>query len=128
MKGYCISLYTKIDSQENLKKYAETVTPIIKSFGGIPLVRGGKHECFDGDNFLRTVVWEFPNYEKAPLALFYQGFVLENYMGQLQQAKSVYESFLTSYPKHELSETVRLSIQQLGVPLEDLVKQFENKN
>jgi uncharacterized protein (DUF1330 family) len=65
MKGYWISLYTKIDNQENLKKYAETVTPIIKSFGGIPLVRGGKHECFDGDNFLRTVVWEFPNYEKA---------------------------------------------------------------
>jgi len=65
MKGYWISLYTKIDNQENLKKYAETVTPIIKSFGGIPLVRGGKYECFDGDNFLRTVVWEFPNYEKA---------------------------------------------------------------
>jgi uncharacterized protein (DUF1330 family) len=65
MKGYWISLYTKIDNQENLKKYAETVTPIIKSFGGVPLVRGGKHECFDGDNFLRTVVWEFPNYEKA---------------------------------------------------------------
>ena len=65
MKGYWISLYTKIDNQENLKKYAETVTPIIKSFGGLPLVRGGKHECFDGDNFLRTVVWEFPNYEKA---------------------------------------------------------------
>ena len=21
--------------------------------------------AFDGDNFLRTVVWEFPNYEKA---------------------------------------------------------------
>ena len=65
IKGYWISLYIKIDNQENLKKYAETVTPIIKSFGGIPLVRGGKHECFDGDNFLRTVVWEFPNYEKA---------------------------------------------------------------
>ena len=65
MKGYWISLYTKVNNQENLKKYAETVTPIIKSFGGIPLVRGGKHKCFDGDNFLRTVVWEFPNYEKA---------------------------------------------------------------
>ena len=78
--------------------------------------------------FFQKVNTDFPNYEKAPLALFYQGFVLENYMGQLQQAKSVYESFLTSYPKHELSETVRLSIQQLGVPLEDLVKQFENKN
>ena len=38
-KGYWISLYVKIDNSENLKKYAETVTPIIKGFGGIPLVR-----------------------------------------------------------------------------------------
>ena len=64
-KGYWISLYFKVDSQENLKKYAETVTPIIKSFGGKPLVRGGKHETHDGDNFVRTVIWEFPSYEKA---------------------------------------------------------------
>ena len=65
MKAYWISLYTKIENQENLKKYAETVAPIIKSFGGVPLVRGGKHESFEGDNFLRTVVWEFPSYDKA---------------------------------------------------------------
>ena len=64
-KAYWISLYTKVENQENLKKYAETVTPIIKSYGGKPLVRGGKYKTFDGDNFLRTVVWEFPNYEKA---------------------------------------------------------------
>jgi len=64
-KSYWISLYTKIDSLENLKKYAEIVTPIIKRFGGVPLVRGGKYETFEGDNFLRTVIWEFPNYEKA---------------------------------------------------------------
>ena len=64
-KGYWISLYTNVESQENLKKYAETVTPIIKGFGGVPLVRGGKHETQDGDGFIRTVVWEFPSYEKA---------------------------------------------------------------
>ena len=64
-KGYWISLYTKVENKENLDKYAETVTPIIKGFGGIPLVRGGKHIAYDGDNFIRTVVWEFPSYEKA---------------------------------------------------------------
>jgi len=64
-KGYWISLYFQIDNQDNLKKYAETVTPIIKSFGGIPLVRGGKYQTYDGDEFIRTVVWEFPSYEKA---------------------------------------------------------------
>ena len=64
-KGYWISLYFKIDNQENLKKYAETVTPIIKSFGGKPLIRGGQHKTYEGDDFIRTVVWEFPSYEKA---------------------------------------------------------------
>ena len=33
MKAYWISLYTKVDNQENLKKYSETVTPIIKNYG-----------------------------------------------------------------------------------------------
>tara|TARA_B100001057_G_C22844681_1_gene948500 strand:- start:689 stop:988 length:300 start_codon:yes stop_codon:yes gene_type:complete len=64
-KGYWLSLYLEINDQENLKKYAEIVTPIIKSFGGVPLVRGGHHETFDGDDFVRTVVWEFPSYQKA---------------------------------------------------------------
>ncbi len=65
MKAYWISLYVKVENQDNLKRYAETVTPIIKSFGGVPLVRGGNHKTFEGDDFVRTVVWEFPSYEKA---------------------------------------------------------------
>ena len=78
--------------------------------------------------FFQKVNADFPNYEKAAVALFYRGFVLENYLGQHDQAKAVYESFLVAYPQHELSETVKLSIQQLGIPLEELVKQFEKKN
>ena len=65
MKAYWISLYLKIDNQENLKKYAEIITPIVKKFGGVPLVRGGNYKTFDGDNFIRTVIWEFPNFKQA---------------------------------------------------------------
>ena len=65
MKAYWISLYTKVENQDNLKRYSEVATPVIKSFGGVPLVRGGKHETFEGDDFSRTVVWEFPSYENA---------------------------------------------------------------
>ena len=78
--------------------------------------------------FFQKVCTDFPNFEKAPVALFYIGFVLENYMDQQEKAKAVYESFLITYPEHELSETVKLSIQHLGIPLEELVKQFEEKN
>ena len=65
MKAYWISLYTKVENLDNLKKYSEVAIPIIKSFGGVPLVRGGKHETFEGDDISRTVVWEFPSYDKA---------------------------------------------------------------
>ena len=65
MKGYWIALYKKINNIENLKEYSVMVTPIIKSCGGKPLVRGGKYQCFEGENFSRTVIWEFPSYEAA---------------------------------------------------------------
>ena len=64
-KGYWVSLYLKVDNQENLNNYAKVVTPIIQSFGGVPLVRGGDHKTFEGDDFVRTVIWEFPSYEQA---------------------------------------------------------------
>ena len=65
MKGYWVALYKKISSTDNLKNYAVKVTPVIKSYGGKPLVRGGKYQRLEGDDFLRTVIWEFPSYEKA---------------------------------------------------------------
>jgi len=65
MKGYWIALYKKIEDLDNLKNYAAKVTPIIKSYGGKPLVRGGKYQVLEGENFNRTVIWEFPSYEKA---------------------------------------------------------------
>jgi uncharacterized protein (DUF1330 family) len=51
MKGYWVALYKKIDSLDNLKNYGARVTPVIKSYGGKPLVRGGKYQCLEGDDF-----------------------------------------------------------------------------
>ena len=64
-KSYWVATYQTIESLEKLKKYAEVVTPVIKSFGGQALVRGGKYQVLEGDNFIRTVIWEFPSYQKA---------------------------------------------------------------
>jgi len=65
VKGYWIALYTKIENTDNLKKYAEAATPVIRKYGGIPLVRGGKYKVLSGEEFPRTVIWEFPSFEKA---------------------------------------------------------------
>ena len=65
MKGYWIALYKTIHDAKNLKDYSVKVTPVIKSYGGKPLVRGGDYQCLEGEDFLRTVIWEFPSYEAA---------------------------------------------------------------
>ena len=64
-KGYWVSLYYKVENQENLKKYAQIVTPIIKSFGGVPLIRGGDHETFEGEDFI------IEDINNAPLLPFF---------------------------------------------------------
>jgi len=65
MKGYWIALYKSIGDQNNLKSYAEAATKAILDHGGKPLVRGGDYKSLEGENYQRTVVWEFPSYEKA---------------------------------------------------------------
>jgi|TARA_B110000914_G_C15196884_1_gene324392 uncharacterized protein (DUF1330 family) len=65
MKGYWIALYKKIENSDNLKRYGDMVTPVIKSFGGKPLVRGGRFMNLEGENYSRTVIWEFPSIEQA---------------------------------------------------------------
>ena len=65
MKGYWIALYKQINNVDNLKNYGAKVTPVIKSFGGKPLVRGGKYQRIEGEDFSRTVIWEFPTFQKA---------------------------------------------------------------
>ena len=65
MKGYWVALYKQINNVDSLKNYGAKVTPVIKSFGGKPLVRGGKYQRIEGEDFSRTVVWEFPNFQKA---------------------------------------------------------------
>ena len=65
MKGYWVALYKNINNKHNLKNYSARVTPVIKNFGGKPLVRGGEYQCLEGEDFPRTVIWEFPSYEAA---------------------------------------------------------------
>ncbi len=62
-KGYWLATYKKIESKDNLGNYAAKATETIKSYGGNPLVRGGKYRCLEGNDFSRTVIWEFPTYE-----------------------------------------------------------------
>ena len=64
-KAYWIATYKKIENKDNLGNYAAKATAAIKSHGGNPLVRGGKYICLEGNDFSRTVIWEFDSCDAA---------------------------------------------------------------
>ena len=64
-KAYWIAKYRKINNKDALAAYADKAKLIIESFGGKALVRGGKYLTFEGEDFIRTVIWEFENIDIA---------------------------------------------------------------
>ncbi|MBL3551898.1 DUF1330 domain-containing protein [Rhodovulum sulfidophilum] len=66
-KGYIIAHITVTDP-EAYRDYVDRDTPILESFGGRFLVRGGASEAPEGPMKDRHVVIEFPNFEAAKRA------------------------------------------------------------
>ncbi len=69
-----------------------------------------------------TSVYEkYPDSPEAPLAMFMTGFLYANEMKQYQAAKTAFEKFLKQYPEHEMAESARLEIQNMGKSPEELL-------
>ena len=70
MKGYVVCVYKNISNEEKLKEYAIKARAAVEKYKGRFLIRGGRSTSNEGEKSPRTVVIEFPSYEKA--LSFYQ--------------------------------------------------------
>ena len=70
------------------------------------------------------VINEYPNYEKAPQALFLKAFTYENYLNKLELAKKNYQLFLSKYPNHSFANDAQVSLNNLGKSPEEIIKAF----
>ncbi|QHQ34151.1 DUF1330 domain-containing protein [Algicella marina] len=68
-KGYWVGHIT-VTNPDAYKEYVERDTPIIESFGGIFLVRGGQSETPESPMKERHVIIEFPDYQTARKAYY----------------------------------------------------------
>ena len=85
-----------------------------------------------GDFGLAIKLWEkvyqkYPDYKKAPEALFLMAFTYENDVNQPKIAKKYFEKFITLHPKHELVPQVKTVLKNIGKSPEELIKSFQNK-
>ncbi|MBK6623014.1 MAG: tetratricopeptide repeat protein [Saprospirales bacterium] len=73
-------------------------------------------------------VWrQYPDYEKAPDAMFVQAFIYDTDLGDTLNARNYYEKFLSSYPKHPFAPNVNQLLSVLGKDPEALIQQFEKQ-
>ncbi|WP_292287887.1 DUF1330 domain-containing protein [Marivita sp.] len=72
-KGYIIGHIT-VSDPEAYKEYIERDTPILESFGGRFIVRGGRSETMEGDSEDRHVVIEFDDFDAAKRAYHDPGY------------------------------------------------------
>ena len=68
---------------------------------------------------------QYPLSKKAPVCLFFQGFIYETQLNDLPKAKELYSEFLQKFPDHQLTKDVKFSLDNLGKSPEELIKQFE---
>ncbi len=63
-KGYVIA-HAVVTDPDAWGRYAAQTQVALDKFGGVPIVRGGRHEIIEGVGVARNVVLEFPSYEAA---------------------------------------------------------------
>jgi len=74
------------------------------------------------------IIYQYPDYKKAPECLFLVGYIYENYFQQFGKAKEIYESFLAKYPTHDFADDAAISIKNMGKSPEELIRSFEEQN
>jgi TolA-binding protein len=78
--------------------------------------------------YYNRILLNYPAFKKRPICIFLQAFILENQMQQFDQAKARYQEFIDKYPDHELAKDAQASINNMGKPIEELIKQWDLKN
>jgi TolA-binding protein len=78
--------------------------------------------------YYNRILLNYPEFKKRPYCVFLQAFILENQMNQYEQAKARYQEFIDKYPDHVLVKDAQASIENMGKPIEELIKQWDEKN
>ncbi len=63
----------------------------------------------------------YPEGKNTPLAIFLTAYIYHNELNDLGNAKTAYEAFLAKFPNHEMAQSARFELQNLGKKPEELL-------
>ncbi|MCK5169148.1 MAG: tetratricopeptide repeat protein [Bacteroidales bacterium] len=77
--------------------------------------------------YLNRFEKDFNSHDKMPYCIFFQAFIYENQLNNLEKAEQYYQRFIDKYPNHELADDAATSIKHLGKSLEEIIQSFEEQ-
>ncbi|MEL7123259.1 MAG: tetratricopeptide repeat protein [Bacteroidota bacterium] len=77
---------------------------------------------------LESIQTDYPDHPIATQALFLNGFILDDKLKRFDEAREKYQAFIDQYPDDPFVESAQFLLDNLGVPKEDIIERFEEKN
>lgn len=71
------------------------------------------------------IMTSYPDFEKAPMCLFFTGYIQENLQQDIEKARKSYQLFIDTWPAHDFADDAQASIDNLGKTPEQMIMEFE---
>ena len=71
---------------------------------------------------------KYPSYKNTPYAIFMQGMIYDDQLKDTAGARKMYKQVIEKFPNTQLAKDAETSIGHLGKSVEELVREFEQKN
>jgi len=77
---------------------------------------------------ISTFLKSYPENYHAGVALFLEGFIYDQQIGDTARAWQSYEKLLKTYPEHDFADDAKSALSFLGKSPEDMIRAFEENN
>lgn len=79
-------------------------------------------------NVLTNIISKYPNYTKLESVYFARASHVDLDLRDTTLAKRYYEEFLEMYPQSQYAADAKTRMENVGLSIEDIIKQFDEKN
>ena len=77
--------------------------------------------------YYEKILTDYPDHSKAATALFMKGYTLDDKLKKFDEARTVYEMFMKTYPDNDFADDTVFLLENLGKSEEEIIKLFEAK-
>ena len=118
-----IATFTKyVDDNPEAADAAEVL------FKAVEIAINTKQDPEKSIDMVNRLVTDYPEFDKNPVALFMMAtFVYDEQQHDLDMARATYQQIIDNYPGNPFARDAEISITQLGMTPEDLIRMFESQ-